>query len=116
MRGKRARRSLQNPRQRAEALEQAARQRFHVAAGNGLHQEEFNDLMIRQSLVPALNQPPSKARAMTGRIVAARLGAFSRGLVMRHSVAGIGAAFIEEWGLVWHILHKQLPFRHGQRK
>lgn len=103
MSGKRVRVGLENAGKRAETLQQAARQRLHVAAGNGLHQQEFDHFVIRQRFIPAVDEPLAQAPPMPGGIIGRRF-------------PFAGHAFIEEWGLIWHILYKQLPFPRVQRK
>ncbi|GGZ02214.1 hypothetical protein GCM10011614_16520 [Novosphingobium colocasiae] len=74
MPGQRARLGLEHGGQRAEALDQAAGQRFHVAAGNRLHQQHFYDLVIAQRLGPAFDQPLAQTATMAAGIVAVSRG------------------------------------------
>ncbi|GAB7553220.1 hypothetical protein NRB_27260 [Novosphingobium sp. 11B] len=87
-------------------MDQAARERLHVAARNGLHQQEFNDLMIRQSLRPAIEQPLAQPCAVAARII---------GKIAARLPEGEGA-FIEEGRLSVHAAYKQLPFPSARRK
>ncbi len=65
----RARIGLQHGGERAEALEERARQRFHVAPGHRLHQQQFDYLVVGQRLGPAVEQPRAQALTVAGGIV-----------------------------------------------
>jgi hypothetical protein len=82
-------------------LQQAARQRLHVAPGYGLRQKQFDHFMIAKSVRPAFQQSLAQALSVA---CGGRLASSERAL------------FIEKRGVVGHNLHNQLPFQRSQRK
>ncbi len=93
-------------------MDQAAGQRFHVTPRNGLHQEEFNHLMIAQSLCPAVQKPLAQAPAMPAGVGAE----FGTDVGDAAGPVVGGAGFVEQGRLLRHDMHKQLPFRSARRK
>lgn len=98
-------------------MDQAAGEGFHVAPGNGLHQQEFYDLVIPQSFRPTFDQPLAQPGPVAAGIVPRLRGAPIPGTRNPTGIrAGVFGGFIEETVVIGHNVHRQLPFPDAKRK